>query len=139
MAGNATATRGGRPVGETHVEPDFEQLGDDERREAELALKDAAAEIRNALDRAGIAMRTLNRQVHLRFDRELDVATIHKAFKDLLDSGYFDLDNAYHEVIGGVIMGQPLFGVGDTTSTDWDTTGASWAADAAKRGVELTS
>lgn len=53
-----------------------------------------------------------------------------RAFKRLLDQGYFTLTNAYYEPIGGCIMGQPLFGVGDTTSAAWDTTGASWGADA---------
>lgn len=53
-----------------------------------------------------------------------------RAIQRMLDKGHLALEHAYYEPIGGVIMGQPLFGVGDTTSTDWDTTGASWAADA---------
>ena len=53
-----------------------------------------------------------------------------KGFKALLDKGHYALTNAYYEPVGGVVMGQPLFGVGDTTSTDWDTTGEHWAPDA---------
>lgn len=86
MAGNATVARETKAAREVRVEPDFEQLSDDERRQGDLALKDAAAEIRNALDRAGIAMRTLNRQVQQRFDRELDVAAIRQGFQDLADA-----------------------------------------------------
>lgn len=46
-----------------------------------------------------------------------------------MQAGLFSITNAYIEPVGGYLMGQPLFGVEATTSTDWETTGDNWTSD----------